>query len=95
MPTTARWAEEGVSADPLTLSLIPPVTDAVDIDSHRQGTFTSMEFMDLLSPCRVVSARPVTSRSRTTKALWNILSQSGLRSNVVGWWPSKSARTDE
>jgi tetratricopeptide (TPR) repeat protein len=32
--------------------------------------------------------RPVTSLARRVKALWNILSQSGLRSNVVGWWPS-------
>ncbi len=31
-------------------------------------------------------ARPYTSTSRRCKALWNILSQSGLRSNVVGWW---------
>ena len=32
--------------------------------------------------------RPVTNLSRTSKALWNILSQSGLRSIVIGWWPS-------
>ncbi len=30
--------------------------------------------------------RPVTSTSRRTKALWNILSQKGLRTNVVGWF---------
>ena len=32
--------------------------------------------------------RPVTSTSRKVKAIWNILNQSGYRSNVVGWWPS-------
>ncbi|MDQ8209479.1 alkaline phosphatase family protein [Coraliomargarita sp. SDUM461003] len=32
--------------------------------------------------------RPITSLGRKTKAFWNILSQSGLRCNVVGWWPS-------
>ncbi len=36
-------------------------------------------------------ARPYTSTSRKCKALWNILSQSGLRSNVVGWWASHPA----
>jgi predicted AlkP superfamily phosphohydrolase/phosphomutase/tetratricopeptide (TPR) repeat protein len=36
-------------------------------------------------------ARPFTSTSRKCKALWNILSQSGLRSNVVGWWASHPA----
>jgi len=35
--------------------------------------------------------RPVTNLSRTAKALWNILSQSGLCSIVIGWWPSHPA----
>lgn len=35
--------------------------------------------------------RPISSRSRTTKAFWNILSQQGLRVNVIGWWPSHPA----
>lgn len=33
----------------------------------------------------------VTNLSRKCKALWNILSQSGRRSIVVGWWPSYPA----
>ena len=36
-------------------------------------------------------ARPYTSTSRKCKALWNMLSQSGLRSNIVGWWASHPA----
>lgn len=36
-------------------------------------------------------ARPYTSTSRKTKAIWNIFTQSGLRSNVVGWWASHPA----
>lgn len=35
--------------------------------------------------------RPVTNLSRKSKALWNILSQNGLRSVVIGWWPSHPA----
>jgi len=35
--------------------------------------------------------RPVTNLSRTTKALWNILSQNNIKSNVIGWWPSHPA----
>jgi predicted AlkP superfamily phosphohydrolase/phosphomutase/tetratricopeptide (TPR) repeat protein len=35
--------------------------------------------------------RPVSNLSRTTKAIWNILSQTGRKSNVVGWWPSHPA----
>lgn len=32
--------------------------------------------------------RPITNLSRKTKAIWNILSQSDKKCNVVGWWPS-------
>ena len=35
--------------------------------------------------------RPITNLTRTTKAIWNILGQNGLRSVVVGWWPSHPA----
>jgi tetratricopeptide (TPR) repeat protein len=35
--------------------------------------------------------QPVTNLSRKSKALWNILNQNGLRSVVVGWWPSHPA----
>ncbi len=35
--------------------------------------------------------RPITSTSRKVKALWNILSQSGLRSVVVNWFASHPA----
>src|SRR6476660_367368 len=32
--------------------------------------------------------RPITVLSRKTKAVWNMLTQTGRRSLVVGWWPS-------
>lgn len=35
--------------------------------------------------------RPITNLSRKTKAIWNILGQEGLKSNVIGWWPSHPA----
>ena len=35
--------------------------------------------------------QPVTNLSRRCKAVWNILNQSGLRSIVIGWWPSHPA----
>ncbi len=36
-------------------------------------------------------ARPYTSTARKCKALWNILTQSNLRSNILGWWASHPA----
>ena len=35
--------------------------------------------------------QPVTNLSRKCKAIWNILSQCGLKSTVIGWWPSHPA----
>jgi predicted AlkP superfamily phosphohydrolase/phosphomutase/tetratricopeptide (TPR) repeat protein len=35
--------------------------------------------------------RPISSTSRRVKALWNILTQSGLRTHVVGWFASHPA----
>ncbi|TSA41934.1 MAG: hypothetical protein D4R57_00025 [Verrucomicrobiales bacterium] len=35
--------------------------------------------------------RPITLLSRKTKAVWNILNQTGHKSIVVGWWPSHPA----
>ncbi len=35
--------------------------------------------------------RPISGDSRTTKAIWNVLGQEGLKTNVVGWWPSHPA----
>jgi predicted AlkP superfamily phosphohydrolase/phosphomutase/tetratricopeptide (TPR) repeat protein len=32
--------------------------------------------------------RPITNLGRKCKAIWNILNQNGVRSNVVAWWPS-------
>ena len=35
--------------------------------------------------------RPIYSTNRKVKAIWNILTQNGMKSNVVGWWPSHPA----
>ncbi len=36
-------------------------------------------------------SRPYSSYSRKCKALWNIFSQQGLKSNVINWWASHPA----
>lgn len=38
-----------------------------------------------------LGVRPVSLLGRRTKAVWNVLNQSGKRSIVVGWWPSHPA----
>ncbi len=37
------------------------------------------------------TVRPVTNVHRKVKAIWNILTQEGAKTNVVGWWPSHPA----
>lgn len=32
--------------------------------------------------------RPVSSRYRKVKAVWNMFTMEGIKSNIVGWWPS-------
>lgn len=34
------------------------------------------------------NVRPVSNSSRKCKALWNIFTHEGIKSNVIGWWPS-------
>ncbi len=38
-----------------------------------------------------MGVQPVTNLSRRCKAVWNILGQEGLKSTVIGWWPSHPA----
>lgn len=33
--------------------------------------------------------RPVNSSSRSARALWNIFTKHGMKSNIVSWWPSQ------
>ncbi len=35
--------------------------------------------------------RPVYITSRKVKAMWNIFNQHGMKSHVIGWWPSHPA----
>lgn len=35
--------------------------------------------------------RPINITGRKVKAIWNILNQQGLKTNVIGWWPSHPA----
>lgn len=89
MPVLSRFLEEGVMADLATLEpvLSPMLWNSIATgkraDSHGILGFTEVADSGIV--------RPVTSTSRTAKALWNILSQQGLRTNVVGWFGSHPA----
>ena len=85
MPVFGRLVERGTIADMATLEpvLSPLLWNSIATgkraDRHGILGFTEVD----PDSGRV---RPVSSVSRRTKALWNILSQNGIRTNVVGWF---------
>lgn len=90
MPTLRRLVEEGASGELETLD--PPVSPmlwtsvATGKTADEHGILSFFE-----SDPENQRIRPILSTSRRVKALWNILTQEGLRSVVVGWWPSHPA----
>ena len=85
LPTLARLIHNGVRArlrsiDPI-LSPVVWTTAATGFLPTRHGI---LDFLvtDLRTGARV----PVTSRHRKVKAVWNLLSDSGVGVGVIGWW---------
>ena len=90
MPTLDAFINRGVMGNLATLQpiLSPMLWNSVATgklaDKHGIHGFIEPDPLN-------GGARPYTSTSRKCKALWNILTQSGLRSNIVGWWASHPA----
>ncbi len=90
MPHVQQLLEGGVMGNLATLyPILSPMlwtSIATGKRAHKHGIhgFTEPDPM-------VGGVRPITNLSRKTKALWNILSQSGRKCIVVGWWPSHPA----
>jgi len=87
MPNLARLIEQGICGNIATLQpVLSPMlwtSIATGKRAFKHGILGFSEPDPLTG-----GIRPVTSLSRKTKAIWNILNQSGLSTNVVGWWPS-------
>ncbi len=90
MPTLARLIDEGVSGN---LATIHPVLSPMLWNSIATGKRADKHgICGFVEPQPDRSGiRPVTSTSRKCKAIWNILSQSGLRSQIVSWFASHPA----
>lgn len=90
MPNLARLMQEGVSGNMATLHppLSPMLWTSIST-GKRPPKHGIMGFSEVTPDGK--SIRPITIQSRKTKALWNILSQNGKKSIVVGWWPSHPA----
>ncbi len=90
MPTVKRLVETGVMGNLATLSpILSPILWSSIATGKRPFKHGVHGFTEPTPDGKAV--RPVTSMSRTTRAIWNILTLQGMRSHVVGWWPSHPA----
>lgn len=87
MPSLKRLIDKGVYGKMATMN--PPYspmlwsTVATGKTPDKHGVLGFLELMPDLK-----GIRPVTVSSRKSRALWNIFHNQGLKSNLVGWWPS-------
>jgi tetratricopeptide (TPR) repeat protein len=90
MPTLAGILDGGVMGN---LSTLRPILSPMLWNSIATGKRADKHgILGFVEPKPDGSGiQPVSSTSRKTKALWNILTQNGLRSHVVGWYASHPA----
>lgn len=90
LPTLAKFLSGGVMGN---LATLEPVLSPMLWNSVATGKLAEKHGIHgFIEPDPVNGGvRPYTSTSRKVKAIWNILSQEGYRSNIVGWWASHPA----
>lgn len=87
MPALKKLIQRGVYGNMSTMN--PPYSPmlwtsvATGKTPDKHGVLGFIEVMPNLK-----GIRPVTVNSRKSRAVWNILHNQGLKSNLVGWWPS-------
>lgn len=90
MPALERMINNGVMGDMATLEpvLSPMLWSSIGTgklaDKHGVLGFTEPD-------TTTGSVKPISVTSRKVKAIWNILTQNGYKTNLVGWWPSHPA----
>lgn len=90
MPALESIVNRGVMGNVATLD--PPLSPmlwtsiATGKYAFKHGVHGFLEFTD-----NNTKVRAVTNDSIKTNTLWNILNKNGVKTNVVGWWPSHPA----
>jgi len=84
MPNLLRLVKSGVRANLLSITpMLSPViwtSIATGVEPARHGV------MDFLAPSAAGASEPVTSGARRAPAIWELLSEAGVRVGVTGWW---------
>lgn len=90
MPTLERMINHGVIGNVATLTpVLSPMLWTSIATGKRAPKHGIYGFIEPRPDGQGV--QPVQSTSRKCKAIWNILSQNGLKSNVLGWYASHPA----
>ena len=90
MPTLNQMVNEGSMGNIATLD--PPLSPMLWTSIATGKLADKHGILGFVEPdTKKMSIRPVLSTSRKVKAIWNILSQNGFKTNVIGWWPSHPA----
>nr|MBA2406466.1 alkaline phosphatase family protein [Chitinophagales bacterium] len=90
MPTLNGMVNDGVIANLATLD--PPLSPILWTSIATGKLADKHGILGFVEPDpNNMSVRPVLSLSRKVKAIWNILTQEGIKTHVVGWWPSHPA----
>ena len=88
MPHLAGLVDRGVMGNIATLQpVLSPMLWTSIATGKRPYKHGVLGFSEVVAKTGAV--RPVSSQSRRTKAIWNILHQEGLACHVIGWWPSQ------
>jgi predicted AlkP superfamily phosphohydrolase/phosphomutase len=87
MPNLARLVERGVMGNLSTLQPILSPMLWTSIATGKRPYKHGVHGFTEVAP-ETGQVRPISTLSRTTKAVWNILHQQGKTCHVVGWWPS-------
>src|SRR3954467_9646281 len=90
MPVLASLLKTGCRAD---LATLDPVLSPILWTSIATGkTADQHGILNFVEPDPSgADLRPVSVTSRKVKAVWNILTQEGYKTHLVGWWPSHPA----
>lgn len=90
MPALESVINRGSMGNLATLD--PPLSPILWTSIATGKTADKHGILNFIEPDPVTSAlRPVSVTSRKVKAIWNILTQEGFKTHLVGWWPSHPA----
>lgn len=90
MPTLKKFLEEGSWGNIATLD--PPMSPMLWTSIATGKRADQHGILGFIEPSpNGKGIQAISSSSRKVKAIWNILNQQGMKSNVVGWWPSHPA----